>query len=27
MGKPELKCRITLLVEGTELDFTIDDIL
>ncbi|MGF7028542.1 hypothetical protein [Sphingobacterium sp. HSC-15S19] len=27
MGKPELKCRVTLLVEGMELEFTIDDIL
>lgn len=27
MGKPELKCRVTLLVEGMELEFAIDDIL
>ncbi|WP_139351040.1 hypothetical protein [Sphingobacterium sp. CZ-UAM] len=27
IARPELKCRITLLVDGTEIDFTIDDIL
>ncbi|GEM_PF-809054 len=27
MGKPGLKCRVTLLVDNMPLDFTIDDIL
>jgi len=27
MGKPELKCRVTLIVEGLPVDFTINDIL
>lgn len=27
MGKPELKCRVTLIVEGSPVDFTINDIL
>lgn len=27
MGKPELKCRVTLIVEGLPVDFAISDIL
>lgn len=27
MGKPGLKCRVTLIVDGRPLDFTINDIL
>ncbi|GGC28326.1 hypothetical protein GCM10011386_20460 [Parapedobacter defluvii] len=27
IGKAELKCRVTLLVDGRQMDFTINDIL